>query len=769
MKYLKHFENPNKIRHDDKIVDWSFAETYVFSYYNSDELFIMKGAYTHADLLIDVYKKGKISKDTFNKYEGDFNDYYYRGECSGRLFVKDHGKPVNIISFWRFPEDNEEMKKVAKDIKEKTGIDIWQDDWKVEIIKDENLEGTTKNQSVWSTDDVDFIPVKEYKKSKERSEEEIKIPHLMSWKEKEELKKKTGWGRGWGSDLTGWGGKNPLQWRQAKYGESLQHIKSFKLFESPDCLRTFINGEIVTANVSDGYSISFTTDEKNKHIVVAFKPNQYHSTMQHDYYCRGLSEPTGSYSASCSGRLWVDKKVISFWQAPEDKEKLQTFIKEMDQELKDKKHISDNDTILDGTWYVEVEDEDAQKLEDFAGIKLKEEEYAIHLLSWEEKQKLKKEKGWGRGWGSDITGWGGKNPLQWRQAKYQENMTPRLNEDPDSLMYKDELLVYKDKDAIPFSYDIYNDDVLVGKKGSTHYQSEIGHYKYTGRLWLKSKVMSFWVYPEVDDFKIIIDSLEKKLKKKIWGNDWSIEILLKTDGKPYIGDVWDIDDDMDIKPGSFFIPIEEYVGSENVPEEQKAIHLMSWEEKQALKKKGWGKGWGSDMTAWDSKNPLQWRQSKYQEGYKMKHLKRFEFLEYDKGDILLPKEYIMDLNLMFISHELEGIIIASSVENLEDVLFFNKEGLIPDIIKRSPMTLDVLDNVEELIRYFKSHFDDSYPIIKCILKGGHIAKCEKEFYVEFYDIDEIQEIIDQITDAIKGDKDLMEMITIKEEAQKFNM
>lgn len=224
----------------------------------------------------------------------------------------------------------------------------------------------------------------------------------------------------------------------------------------------------------------------------------------------------------------------------------------------------------------------------------------------------------GRGWGSDMTAWDSKNPFQWRQAKYQESMSSKLNEDPDSLKYKDDYLSVGDNDAIPFALKKTNRSVFIGRRGTTHSSNGIlsNNSIYPGRLWLDSKAMSFWVYPPEEDFKKIIDYLEKKLGIKIWNNGWVMEVLLKEDtdeiyrfeegDDPYYHDFTDT--------YSEIIPIEEYVGSEDVPEEQKAIHLMNWEEKQELKKKtGWGRGWGSDMTAWDSKNPLQWRQAKYQE------------------------------------------------------------------------------------------------------------------------------------------------------------
>jgi hypothetical protein len=53
------------------------------------------------------------------------------------------------------------------------------------------------------------------------------------------------------------------------------------------------------------------------------------------------------------------------------------------------------------------------------------------------------------------------------------------------------------------------------------------------------------------------------------------------------------------------------MGSIEPPEEEKAKHLMNYKEKQELKKKGWGRGSGSDKYA--KHRPLKMRQTMYAE------------------------------------------------------------------------------------------------------------------------------------------------------------
>ena len=142
---------------------------------------------------------------------------------------------------------------------------------------------------------------------------------------------------------------------------------------------------------------------------------------------------------------------------------------------------------------------------------------------------------------------------------------------------------------------------------------------YPCRLWLDKKIMSFWVYPNEVLFIDIIHEIEKKLKTKIFNNGWRIEVIQENDeiekkkfkdkDDEYFRPKYRYRDDYKI------IPIEEYVGSENQPEELKIMHMMNWKEKALAKKQGKLdiKGWGSDKTAWDQPHNIQWRQAIYQE------------------------------------------------------------------------------------------------------------------------------------------------------------
>jgi hypothetical protein len=207
-----------------------------------------------------------------------------------------------------------------------------------------------------------------------------------------------------------------------------------------------------------------------------------------------------------------------------------------------------------------------------------------------------------------------------------------IKEHPDHVYDKDRGDNYgvEDNDAIPFSCDVNSEhteinNIYFGAKGIYH--QDIPYMgknpQYIGRLWLNSKIISFWVYPSDNLFKKIIEKLEKKLKLKIFNNDWRIEVLknedniLKTtyDKKLDVNDYYFSLDYDEYEPTPTLIPIEDYVGSENQSEKDKLWHLMNAEEKKKatiIGKKPEIYG-GSKLTGWDSPNNIKVRQAKYQE------------------------------------------------------------------------------------------------------------------------------------------------------------
>lgn len=84
---------------------------------------------------------------------------------------------------------------------------------------------------------------------------------------------------------------------------------------------------------------------------------------------------------------------------------------------------------------------------------------------------------------------------------------------------------FTDEDARPFWYDEAGNFIL-GPAGQTHSEGikRQGGF-FSGRVWPSKKMISFWEYPNAEDFLVLIDDLEKELGQSILGNKWMVEVL----------------------------------------------------------------------------------------------------------------------------------------------------------------------------------------------------------------------------------------------------
>jgi len=231
MKHLQTYrlyENPNSISVDNQDIVWDYGSkieyknmetidsyyddaSVCFSYYFGNIYTITNGA--HEDLFYDneinFMKDDSMSEDEYRKQIEVYNDEYGRGELSGRLFPR-----YKIITFWYFPKDKKELKKVCDDLFDETGYDVWNENgWKIEITK---KDGESWGGWSPSTDDgISQIPVKDYKQSKQRTAEELKQAHVEVGK--------GGKAAGFGSDY--YNGKLPDGMSQAEYRDKKSKYK----------------------------------------------------------------------------------------------------------------------------------------------------------------------------------------------------------------------------------------------------------------------------------------------------------------------------------------------------------------------------------------------------------------------------------------------------------------------------------------------------------------------------------------------------------------
>lgn len=181
----------------------------------------------------------------------------------------------------------------------------------------------------------------------------------------------------------------------------------------------------------------------------------------------------------------------------------------------------------------------------------------------------------------------------------------KITESPDHVFYRN--LKWTDESAYPFFafYDAGVVYVEVGESGNSHdtLDSHENNRGYSGRMWFDKKIISFWSYPDQDVFKKIIDELEYILNKKLWNKNWKIECVIYNNNTTMdkVPRWKNVEGTSEVK----IIPIEKYFKGIEFPEEEKAMHLMSWKEKAKLKPKGFGSDKYSDS------NNIQKRQMKY--------------------------------------------------------------------------------------------------------------------------------------------------------------
>lgn len=162
------------------------------------------------------------------------------------------------------------------------------------------------------------------------------------------------------------------------------------------------------------------------------------------------------------------------------------------------------------------------------------------------------------------------------------------NPSPDSLTYNGKLLKMPDNDAFPFVWSESEKKIYVGDAGKSHsILMSVPNDSYPGRIWKDSKIIVFWVYPSEDLFLEMCQSFENDHQIKILHNGWKI-VVLKENGEikrkgendsNYSTKDWRefVEDkgEYKLKYNPSFIPVEEYVGSEDMPEELYQQHLLS--------------------------------------------------------------------------------------------------------------------------------------------------------------------------------------------------
>jgi len=212
------------------------------------------------------------------------------------------------------------------------------------------------------------------------------------------------------------------------------------LFESPDMIEARNLNQIFRGikNLSlDDFQIPF--GYFNGKIVIG-KINSTHTLMK-DFYPEIEDSKMSRHNLKYSGRIWINEKIISFWDYPETHKALYDILSDIEKEFyqKFKKPL----TINPNNWYIEIIDKSLDR-ENYDNIFMEwgnaEESILISVKDykgsgeWSEEKKgqdhvksplLKIEKEVPSGFGSEKSKY---KTLASKQAMYTENLVPSFKE-----------------------------------------------------------------------------------------------------------------------------------------------------------------------------------------------------------------------------------------------------------------------------------------------------------------------------------------------------
>lgn len=168
----------------------------------------------------------------------------------------------------------------------------------------------------------------------------------------------------------------------------------------------------------------------------------------------------------------------------------------------------------------------------------------------------------------------------------------KIIETPDNVILPSgQKIRCEQNDSYPFIVDEDNiGNVFVGNPGEYHYSFEGDINKmginsgYKGRIWLDSKIITFWNYPnDLNELKIILKALEESLLRE---QNVNVNILNNPKYKIEVFDN-DKDEDGEVIEISKLIPINQFKGEKYEPPQ--IDHLRSQEEKQRRREAGLSK------------------------------------------------------------------------------------------------------------------------------------------------------------------------------------
>jgi hypothetical protein len=154
-----------------------------------------------------AYYKNKDARPFFylnNKiYLGDFGTMHYDifkayddiniSQDNETTFDGRFWEDKKLISFWNYPKNINELKKIAKDIKKETGINILGKDWVIEVLMNKKTGKIENGDHFNSQFKPILLPINDYKRSQQK-QTNMKTRHTQSPLKKTKEKVPVGFG-----------------------------------------------------------------------------------------------------------------------------------------------------------------------------------------------------------------------------------------------------------------------------------------------------------------------------------------------------------------------------------------------------------------------------------------------------------------------------------------------------------------------------------------------------------------------------------------------
>ena len=590
-KAHEHNNSPKRIQFDQ-------LDARPFAYTKDGNMFVGEKQSTHKMLT-------KLTKEIFD------NDG--RGKYSGRLFPS-----LKVITFWQFPATYKDLIKVIKDIEKKIDFHILSDDkWLVEIPADKEIldlkDGNNWGQWQPSFYDQDFVKVIDYRGGHSRSKEYLGQEHIESpMKKKKKLVPK-----GIGSNQKNGGTQASLKYKYAMHKESFYPSlnENPNAIISPEILKRYKAGEnIIPQYIEfDGNFNARPFGYTEKGNIRLGSPGSSHWTLQS--YSHENMEYDGR--GKNSGRIFPKQKVLSFWQFPVDNKEMIKVIKDIEKKS-NLRILSDDEWLIEipsdksafnsivgknwGMWKSNFSDQHYVKISDYQGAHTRspEELAQEHIKS----PMLKKKRKVPAGFGSNHPD---TKSLKVKQAMYAESVYFNLYESPDGYVDRkiNQYVGWDEIDYQPITFGWYADKLII--KEVTKEDDDLAKhrsmikdgngdrndYMFPGRLWKKTKVISFWKFPKKEILPKIIKELSNKLNISI-NSAWRVNMLTK-DGLEVV------------------VPISDYYEGQKVSDKDLAkAHITSPMKK---KKKLVPKGIGSNQKNGGTQALLKYKYAMHNESY----------------------------------------------------------------------------------------------------------------------------------------------------------